>query len=108
MKEIELKIIERGSPDFEVVAELSGQSYSLKFRWTYRQVEGNGSWYLGIGDVIEGIKIVNGIDLLGSFHYIDELPPGKLGVVRNSGTASKPGFDNFGIGKEMTLVYDEP
>jgi len=102
--EIGLKIIEQGSPFFGVSVRMSGQVYSLSFEWNYRSQ----AWYLKINDLVSGLKIVNGIDLLEPYHYIDELPPGKLGVVRNSGTKSKPGFSNFGIGKEMTLVYEEP
>ncbi len=101
--EIDLRIQEQGSPYFMVNVLLSGQTYNLRFEWNYRTV----AWYLRIDDTVTGIKIVNGIDLLGPYHYIDTLPAGSLGVVRNSGTESKPGFFNFGIDKEMTLIYDD-
>lgn len=102
--EIDLKIEEQQSPYFEINALLSGQVYRLRFRWSYRSL----AWYMRIDDTIDGIKLVNGIDLLGPYHYIDELPPGKLGIVRNSGTSSKPNFNNLGINLETTLRYEEP
>ena len=104
IKEIDLKIQEQGSTYFEITSRLSGQVYKLRLAWNYRTQ----SWYLNINDTADGIKLVNGIDIIGPYHYIDALPPGKLGVARNSGRESKPGFTNFGIGKEMTLVYEEP
>ena len=102
--EIDIKIQEQGAGYFQVSSKLSGQVYKMTFIWSYRSL----SWYLNINDTAKGIKLVNGIDLLEPYHYIDELPPGKLGVVRNSGAESKPGFFNFGIGKEMTMVYEAP
>ena len=55
----------------------------------------------------QGIKVVNGVDLLAPFHYMDGVPSGKLGIIRNKGKSSKPYFNNLGIEKEMTLVYEE-
>ncbi len=104
VREIDLKIQEQGSALFIVTSEMSGQVYNLRLEWNYRTQ----SWYLKINETVSGPKLVNGIDIIGPYHYIDSLPPGKLGVHRNSGTDSKPGFFNFGIGKEMTLVYEEP
>ncbi len=87
---------------YETTIVLSGQVYELKFRWTTRLP----SWYLDIGTILQGVKIVNGIDLLAPYHYIDELPSGQLVAFRQSGTSSKPFFDNIGIGKAITLVYE--
>jgi len=102
--EIELNIEQQGSGYFTASPTLSGQTYALKFRWSVR----SNAWFLDIDDTIHGIKIVNGIDILGPYHYNDLLPPGKLGAHRNQGTSSKPGFFNFGIGKEVTFRYEEP
>ena len=102
--EIELRIDENQSPLFTVASNLSGRVYDLKLTWSYRW----SAWYLDVDEIVQGIKVVNGTDLLEPYHYNDDLPPGKLGVVRNSGRESKPFFDNFGIEKEMTLVYEEP
>ena len=101
--EIELNIDQNRSPLFKIASSLSGQVYELKFKWSVRWL----AWYMDIDESVQGIKVVNGIDLLGPYHYLDDIPPGKLGVVRNKGTASKPYFDNLGIEKEMTLVYEE-
>lgn len=102
--EIELRIDQNQSPLFKIATNLSGRVYDLTFIWSYRWA----AWYLNIDTTVQGIKIVNGIDLLEQLHYNDNLPPGKLGVVRNSGRDSKPFYDNFGIEKPMTLVYEEP
>jgi hypothetical protein len=83
---------------------LSGQVYELTFRWSTRSLP---SWYMDIGTTLLGVKVVNGIDLLGPYHYKDDVPRGLLVAKRNSGTSSKPVYDNFGIGKEITLVYED-
>ena len=101
--EIALNIDQNRSPLFKISASLSGQVYELRFKWSVRWL----CWYMDIDESIQGIKVVNGIDLLGSYHYLDDIPSGKLGVVRNKGNASKPYFDTFGIENEMTLVYEE-
>ena len=101
--DIELNIIEQGSTYFTIEQELSGQVYTMRFTWKQRTQ----SWYWDIPDVVTGVKLVNGIDILKYYHYKDGVPPGKLGCSRNIGTLSKPGFDNFGIGKEITLRYEE-
>jgi|GEM_PF-2600364 len=103
--EIELNIDQHRSSYFKVAPTLSGQVYELTFKWSVRSE----AWYLDIGDAVKGIKVVTGIDLLGPYHYMeDKIPAGKLGARRNTGRASKPGFFNFGIGKEIALIYEEP
>ncbi|MCK5613268.1 hypothetical protein KAR91_65955 [Candidatus Pacearchaeota archaeon] len=94
------------SPYFEDTPELSGQVFQFRKRWSTRGEGSIGSWYLDIKDVISGIKIVNGIDLFAPYKYMDGLPIGKLGASRNTGTVSKPKFNNFGIGQEITLIYE--
>lgn len=100
--EIELNIDQNRSPYFKISASLNGQVYELTFRWSVRWV----AWYMDIDETVFGIKVVNGVNLLAPYHYNKDLPQGKLGVVRNNGTSSKPYFDNIGIEKEMTLVYE--
>ncbi|MBU2645882.1 hypothetical protein KKI24_14330 [bacterium] len=102
--EISLNIEAQGSGYFKVSALMSGQSYDLTFIWSTRSQ----CWYLNVDETVKGIKIVTGIDLLEPYHYMDTIPPGKLGAYRNSGRDSKPGFGNFGIDKEITLLYEEP
>lgn len=106
--ELALNIEEQGNGAFSVVPILSGQAYKLSFIWTYRSPDKAGSWYMNLDDVLLGVKLVNGIDLLGPYHYLSTVPPGKLGIVRNKGTLSKPGFFSLGIEKEMTMRYEEP
>jgi len=102
--QIELRIGQNSTVLFKIASNLSGQVYDLRFDWSYRWA----AWYLDVDETVQGIKIVNGIDLLGPYHYKNSVPPGKLGAVRNSGRTSKPFFDNFGIGKEITMAYVEP
>lgn len=106
--EIELNIEQQGSPVFVSTPTLSGQTYRLNFQWVIKPYRRTGAWYLDIGSAIYGIKIVSGINLLDPYDHLDALPPGKLGVYRNSGRGSKPSFSNFGIDKEFTLIYEEP
>ena len=106
--EIELNIENQGSPLFVINPTLSGQVYQFRLIWVIRPLNRTGAWYLDIDDTIFGVKLVSGIDLLDPYKYINALPPGKLGVFRNSGTGSKPSFNNFGINKEFTLLYEEP
>jgi len=100
--EIELNIDKTKSPYFKISAAMSGQVYELTFKWSARWL----AWYMQIDDKVQGIKLVNGIDLLAPYHHIDGLPTGKLGVVRSTGTDSKPYFDNIGIGNTMSLAYE--
>ena len=106
--EIELNIEEQGSPLFTVSPTLSGQVYELKLIWVIKPYRRTGAWYMDIDETIFGIKVVSGINLLDPYDHIDALPPGKLGAFRNSGRGSKPAFENFGINKEFTLLYEEP
>lgn len=103
MIEIELNIAAQGASKFTITTVLSGQSYQLTFTWSVRSL----AWYMDIDETIQGVKVVNGIDLLAPYSYIDNLPTGKLGAYRNSGKTSKPDFFNFGVDKEVTLVYEE-
>ena len=90
-------------PFYKTSIVLSGQVYELTFRWTTRLL----SWHMNIGTTLLGVKVVNGIDLLAPYHYKDDVPRGQLVAHRSTGRASKPFFDNFGIGKEITLVYED-
>ncbi len=90
-------------PFYKVSIVLSGQVYELTFKWTTRLL----SWYMDIGTELLGVKVVNGIDLLSPYHYKDNVPRGQLVANRNTGRTSKPFFNNFGIGKEITLVYED-
>lgn len=102
--EIELRIDENASSFFKIAANLSGRVYDLRFTWSHRWL----CWYLDINDTIYGLKVVNGVDLLGPYHYNDGIPPGQLTAYRNKGRTSKPSFFNFGVEKEITLIYNEP
>ena len=102
--EVELNIEQQGSGYFQISPTLSGKVYLFTMNWSYRTQ----SWYLDIDETVKGIKIVNGINILEPYQYNDDLLPGSLGAHRNTGRDSKPGFFNFGINNEMTLLYEEP
>lgn len=89
-------------PFYKTSIVLSGQVYEFTFRWTTRLP----AWFMDVGTVLKGVKVVTGIDLLEPYHYIDDLPSGQLVAFRNSGTSSKPFFDDFGIGEAITLAYE--
>lgn len=89
---------------------LDGQTYKLSFRWVPKRESSDlvdGSWYMDIGDDVVGIKVVNGINLLAPYQYMESIPQGTLTATRNFGRSSKPSFLNFGIGKEVSLLYDD-
>ncbi len=105
--EIELDIMTQGSSVFTINPTLSGQVYQLRLTWVVRPYRRTGAWFMDIDETIYRLKIVSGIDLLDPYHYNDALPAGKLGAYRNSGRGSKPAYENFGIDKEFTLLYEE-
>ena len=102
--EIELRIEENGSSFFKIASNLSGRVYDLTFYWSHRWL----CWYMNVDETLFGIKVVNSIDLLGPYHYNGDVPPGQLTAYINQGRSSKPSFFNFGIEKEVTLIYNEP
>ena len=90
-------------PFYVQTSELEGIQYTLTFRYNQREDR----WYLTIGDVsgadiVKGIKLVTGTDLL---FYFDKpaLPPGKLYVISTDGEA--PGLGELGVDRKAQLVY---
>ena len=87
-------------PTDEISVPLDGSVYNLTF--TYSQLDD--SWFMDIDETVYGIKLVNGIDLLELYRYLN-VPPGELRCVRRAGRKSKPSFNDIGTNKEIELVY---
>lgn len=92
-------------PFYTQISELDGVEYTLDFR--YNQLENR--WYLTIGDVagvdlLKGIKLVPGADLL-FYHKTIGLPPGQL-LVLASGDGSAPGLGELGPQRRCSLIYN--
>lgn len=85
---------------FEYPVVLDGVGYTFVFFYS----SFDESWFLSIKDVVNNIKIVNGIDLLAQHRFL-EVPSGELRAVRRSGRKSKPGFNDIGPNNEIELIY---
>lgn len=75
---------------------LDGVQYDLYFFYNYREE----SWELSISQngqqQLEGIRIVNGLDLLNCYKYNPNIPQGKLNCIDLTGKYSDPTQTNFG------------
>lgn len=100
MAEIQIKVLESVPNYIPSGVDLDGVSWKISFY--YNQYDE--SWFMDVGDELKGKKIVTGVDLLEYHHHLN-VPPGKLIAKRNIGTDSKPSYENFGIGKDITLTY---
>ena len=82
---------------------LDKQRYAFRF---YTNVVGD-CWHFDIGDVLRGITIANGPDLLYPYRYLgDAIPPGML-YVHDIGLDGKdPDLRAFADGRAL-LVYEE-
>ena len=79
---------------------LDGVVFSMKIRYN-RRID---SWILDFTDVLFGIRLVGGQDLLGQFHYL-EVPPGELRIVDLDGENKEPDRTNFS--DRVVLQYTE-
>jgi hypothetical protein len=86
---------------------LDGADYDILFRMNDR----DGFWYTSIyntvtGDaILEGVRLVNGTDLLAQYRAMNGLPAGKFHVGETSGLLIEPDENN--IGDEVKLIYEE-
>lgn len=83
-------------PEFLWRSRLDGEFYS--FRMTYNSRAQ--MWMLAVGDitaeyVVRGLRVVEGVELLAPYHYLDGVPPGQLFVVDASGQHREPGRNSF-------------
>lgn len=66
-------------PFYSVKTLLDGSQYQFLFQWNHRQ----STWSFDLYDanglaVVQSIKVVPNIPLLGRAHYLDNCPPGEL------------------------------
>lgn len=85
---------------------LDGRVYTMRLSWNMLAE----SWYLGIADseddpILNGLRIVPNLPLLRFYRYEDRLPPGEIVAQDMTGDGSPPGYDDFGIGKRVELIY---
>ncbi len=95
--------VRNGLNAYSMSVELDGTYYTFAFRWNAR----SGHWFMSVGTTLQGIKLVNSVDLIGQFDYkLDpELPPGTLRVVDTAGLFRDP--DTETLGNSVLLLYDE-
>lgn len=79
---------------------LDGIVYPMTLRYN-RRID---SWILDFQDVLFGIRLAGGQDLLGQFHHLD-LPPGELRIVDLDGENKEPDRTNFS--DRVVLQYTE-
>jgi hypothetical protein len=84
---------------------LSNVVYTLRFRFDGRM----GRWMMDMADpnnndIIVGVPLLIGINLLGRF-VNPALPPGFFFVVANNNDQSQP--TRYSFGETHTLVYDD-
>ena len=104
----DLKVIRTfATPFYTETVPLDGINYRLYFGYNQRE----DTWYLSIAndlgtDLLNGIKLVCGIDLLKRWHYIEGLPAGQLACISLSGTDdSPPGLNDLAAGARCQLTY---
>ncbi len=101
--------VQNGVDAYRVQTELDSVFYGLKFRWNAR----DNHWYMDIDQaltpILEGMKVVNGLDLLAQFGHMQvdgRLPPGTFEVFDTvPGTDRDPDTDTFG--DTVLLLYVE-
>jgi hypothetical protein len=67
------------TPFYTVKTLLDGSQFQFQFQWNHE----TSTWSFDLYDtngspVVQGIKVVPGIALLGRSHYLDNCPPGEL------------------------------
>ena len=98
-----------GLAPYHVQVDLDGTVYGLGFRWNAR----DNHWYLDFDQtttpILEGVKVVNGLDLLSQFGHMvvdGRLPPGRFEVFDTvPSTYRDPDTTTFG--DTVLLLYHE-
>lgn len=85
---------------------LDGRVYTIWLAWN----QFASSWYLSLFDAEEeqiavGLRIVSNWPMLRYYGYDPRTPPGEIVAQDLTGDGSPPGFDDFGIGKRVELIY---
>ncbi|MHC4397898.1 MAG: phage baseplate plug family protein [Planctomycetota bacterium] len=85
---------------YSFTKELDGVVYSLRLQYN-RRID---SWILDFIDIVNGIRLAGGQDMLKQFHHL-EVPPGRLEIVDLDGKFTEPNKTN--IGDRVILQYEE-
>ncbi len=88
---------------YSQLVEMDGELYTLTFTYNGR----TDSWCMDVGeeqDVIQGIRLVGGIDILKQFHHLD-VPPGELRCVDLDELGREP--TKTLLGDRVVLLYTE-
>lgn len=85
---------------YSFTRELDGVVYLLRIRYN-RRID---SWTLDFVDVVNGIRLAGGQDLLRQFKHL-EVPAGRLEVVDLDGVFTEP--DKTNLGDRVILQYTE-
>jgi hypothetical protein len=85
---------------------LDGVVYTLELAWNQSEE----SWHVSLFDaeeepIVTGLRIVTNWPLWRYYKFDPRMPPGELVAQDLTGDESRPGFDDFGIGKRVELTY---
>lgn len=94
-----------GVEAFNQQIPLEGKIYNLSFNYNAREKH----WYMSISrnnaDLLSGLKLIHGSDLLSQFKYIEDMPKGQLAIVDLNGLYADP--DNDTIGSTVVMRYTD-
>jgi len=87
---------------------LSRERFQLRFDWNTREE----SWYMSIykdskTPILYNAKILPGWIPFRKF-TVEGQPQGVFAVVDSSGTNTPPGRFDFGLGRRVRLIYNDP
>ncbi len=90
---------------FEIQVEMNTELFTLAFRFYPR----DDFWRMTVSKadavILSQIKVVNTLDLLGQFDYLEDLPAGTIIVFDHEGLDADPGSENFG--DRVVLMYQD-
>jgi hypothetical protein len=94
------------APFYTETVPLDGINYRLYFGYNQRE----NCWYLSIADelgkdLLNGIKLVCGLEYLLRWRYIAGLPPGQLFMIYPLTDSSPPGLNDLAPGGRCQLTY---
>ena len=79
--------------------KFGNETYRVRIRYNLR----SDAWFIDFLDVVMGVKIVNGIDILRQYKH-RAVPQGRLFAQKLSGRESKPTFDT--INDSIVFLYE--
>ncbi len=85
---------------YSFTKELDGVVYSFRIGYNLR----TNSWKMNIDDLVKGLRLSGGVDLLKQFKHLD-LPQGELRLVDLDGLGREPNKTN--LGDRVILQYTE-